>query len=413
MTRPPITLHPLEPRRLLASPVTYTLVELPFEPLDLNNADQILAADSVYQIHRAARLTKTILPTISTGATLAARKFNDEGIVIGTETLALPDNTTRSQEVLLGPNRLGVYEPSYLFDGTTAADDQTNAPVVINDIGQILTNGGEDESLPNLTGDVRLFTLGRHGALTNESANGLLQGGTRTIDVPIDINNAGQLITTDAAFPIDNFVTFRRGVGTLQTAEQLAGGAPAPLQKLNALNDNGQIVGATQQPGPNQHLNATLYQLSIRGRYYRTFLGTLPTQDTSQALAINNFGQILGTSGIIRSSGRIVDLTATITLPDPTTGVYGATQDLNTLIPDPGKDRVTQPIAINDAGVIIAEGISTRNSSRRFLLLLPSRANRRPTSTTAFTSPPPTSPNIPRATPFSTADLLHSETPLF
>jgi hypothetical protein len=412
MTRPPITLHPLEPRRLLASPITYTLVELPFEPLDLNNADQILAADSIYQFPRAARLTKAILPTITSGATLAARKFNDSGLVIGTETLTLPDNTTRAQQILLGPNRLGVYEPSYLFDGTTAADDQTNAPVVINNLGQILTNGGEDESLPDLTGDVRLFTLGRHGALTNESANGLLQGGTRTIDVPIDINNAGQLITTDAAFPIDNFVTFRRGVGTLQTAEQL-GGAPAPLQKLNALNDNAQIVGATQQPGPDQHLTATLYQLSIRGRYYRTFLAALPTQDTSQALAINNFGQILGTSAITRSSGRIVDLTATITLPDPTTGAYGATQDLNTLIPDPGKDRVTRPIAINDAGVIVAEGISTRNSSRRFLLLLPSRANRAATPTTSFAASPPISPSIARSTPFATSDLLRSETPLF
>lgn len=413
MTRTPIALESFEPRRLFASPVTYALVELPFEPLDLNNADQILAADSIYQVHRAARLTKTLLPTITPAATLAARKFNDSGIVIGTETVTLPDHTTRSQEVVLGPNGLGVYESQYLFDNTTAADQQTNAPVVINNRGQILTNGGEDESLPDLTGDVRLFTLRRHGALTNQSANGLLQGGTRTIDVPLDINNAGQLVTTDAHYPIDNFVTFRRGVGTLQTAEQLAGGVPAPLQKLNALNDDGQIVGATQQPGPNQHLNATLYQLSIRGRYYRTFLGTLPTHDTSEALAINNFGQILGTSSITRSSGRIVDLIATLTQPNATTGVYGATQDLNALIPDPGKDRVTRPIAINDAGVIVAEGISTRNSSRRFLLLLPSRANRSSASTAIVISPPPTSPAIARSTPFATADLLRSEMPLF
>ena len=73
MTRTPIALEPVEPRRLLASPLTYTLVELPFEPVDLNNADQILAADAVYQIHPAARLTQTLLPTISTGAALSAR----------------------------------------------------------------------------------------------------------------------------------------------------------------------------------------------------------------------------------------------------------------------------------------------------------------------------------------------------
>src|SRR5438046_907592 len=78
---------------------------------------------------------------------------------------------------------------------------------------------------PDLTGDVLLLTLGRHGAITSQNANALLQGGTRTIDLPLDFNNVGQLATTDAHYPVDNFVTFRRGVGTLQTAQELAGGA--------------------------------------------------------------------------------------------------------------------------------------------------------------------------------------------
>ncbi|HEY7120359.1 MAG TPA: hypothetical protein VH475_27470 [Tepidisphaeraceae bacterium] len=380
-------LESLEPRRLLAATVTYTLIELDFEPKDLNNADQILAADAIEQVRRGGRLTATSLPKVDSAATLVARRFNDDGIVIGSESFRGPNDESRSQEVLIGPDRTGQYQSRYLYDNTTSADDQPNAAVVINNPGQILTNGGEDAT-PDLTGDVRLITVGRRGALTSVNANGLLPGGTRTIDDPIDLNNAGQFVTTDAHFPVDNFVTLHRGVASLRTAQELAGGVAAPIQQLSALNDVGQIVGATQQAGAGQQLSATLYQTSRRGRYYRTFLGALPGDDTSEAVAINNAGQILGTSFSTPASGPILDLTATITQRG-SNGKYGAPQDLNGLIPDPGKDRVTRPIAINDAGLIIAEGASTRNGTQRFVLLIPSRANRVSSASAAAVSAAP------------------------
>lgn len=405
------TLDALEPRHLFASPVTYTLIELPLNIRDLNNADQLLAPTAIYQIHRGGRVTRTDLPTLNPNATLSARRINDAGVIIATETTTNPlDNSVTRQQVVIALNRHGQYTSRYLFDNTTPRDDQPNAPVVLNNANQILTDGGEDESLPDLTGDVRLITLGKQGASTSESANGLLHGGTRTIDLPLDLNNVGQVVTIDAHYPIDNFVTFRRGVGTLKTAEELADGDRAPVQHLDALNDRSQIVGATQQPGPDQHLQATLYQLSSRNRYYRTFLGTLPTHNTSESLAINNnAGQILGTSYITRSTGRTVDLTATITQPNAL-GAYAPLTDLNSLIPNPGNDRVTRPIAINDAGLILAEGVSTRNSTPRFLLLLPSRGNTSPiTRTTSVQRSIPAPPLSPIPTPFATNELVRSE----
>jgi hypothetical protein len=60
---------------------------------------------------------------------------------------------------------------------------------------------------------------------------------------------------------------------------------------------------------------------------------------------------------------------------------------LNTLIPNPGNDRVTRPIAINEAGLILAEGVSTRNGLQRFILLIPSRSNPAPITTATVAAP--------------------------
>lgn len=396
-------LDPLEPRALFAS-TSYTLLELPRDCVDLNNADQLLALTAVYQIHPGGRLTRTDLPILNPNATLAAHRINDAGVIIATETSTNPsDNSVTHQQVVIAPDRHGHYTSRYLFDNTTRLVDQPNTPVAINNANQILTDGGEDPSIPDLTGDVRLITLGRHGAATSVSANGLLPGGTRTIDDPLDINNFGHLVTTDAHFPIDNYVTLHRGVGSLRTAQQLAGGVPVPVQHFAALNDLDQIVGATQKPGPGEQLTATLYRLSRRARFYSTYLGTLAGHDTSESLAINNAGQVLGTSFTTPASGPVLDETATLTQPDAT-GVYGPMQALNTLIPDPGFDRVTHPLALNDAGLILAKGISTRNSTPRALLLLPSRSN----ATTSVQRSLPTVPTT-TATPFATRKRVRSD----
>src|SRR4051795_13126021 len=80
----------LECRRLFAATITYTLIELTFEPTDLNNLDQIAAADNVYQIRKGGRLEATALPTLVRNGRVVANRINDNGTLIGLETPGQP-----------------------------------------------------------------------------------------------------------------------------------------------------------------------------------------------------------------------------------------------------------------------------------------------------------------------------------
>ncbi|HEY7120360.1 MAG TPA: hypothetical protein VH475_27475 [Tepidisphaeraceae bacterium] len=415
-------LEPLERRTLFASPVTYTLVELDFQPQDLNNTDQIVGRD-LHQIRRGGRLTTMPLPTLDPANNPGGVKLNDDGIIIGSEGRILPTDDSVGQAVILGPDATGQYQSRYLFDGTTPDDSQANLFCVINNRGQIITSGDGDTFFDEPIHEAVLGQVGARGRLSITPINSLrLPGETLAVNRVADLNNLGQLVTsnpeTDPAVQIDNFAVLRRGHLYLTPASTLSGDTGSQSQQLASLNDSGQIVGdtaATLTDSP----AATLYQLSARGRYYRTFLAALPGDDAAAATQINNVGQILGYSYSTPGSGPILDMTATIT-QRRRNGRYGATQDLNALIPDPGKDRVTRPIAINDGGLILAEGVSTSNGSQRFLLLIPSRANRLPTSpiaAAAMTSPLPGLPTMPlaatRATSFAKDDQVRSDDDLW
>jgi hypothetical protein len=383
----PHRLDPLEPRRLFASPVTYTLIELDFQPQDLNNADQIVGRD-LHQVRRGGRLTTTSLPTHSPTNNLAPAKLNDDGIIVGSEGRIEGEDSIH-QGVILGPDATGEYQSRYLFDDTTPDHNQVNLPTVLNNLGQIITSGGGDAFFDEPIHDPALAQLGARGRLSITPLNDLrLPGETLAVNRTADLNNLGQLVATgpetDPARSVDNFAVLRRNHLYLTPASTLSRDAASKSQHLVALNDLGQIVGSTA-PTLADNPTATLYQVSSRGRYYRTFL-SLPGKDASLATAINNVGQVLGYAYTNPGAGPILDLTAFIAQRSRS-GKYGAPVDLNTLIPDPGNDRVTRPIAINDAGLILAEGASTRNSSQRFLLLIPSRSNAVPLTPATTTVP--------------------------
>src|SRR4051794_37707074 len=81
-TPPTPVIEPLECRRLFAAATTYTLIELTFEPTDLNNLDQIAAADNVYQIRKGGRLEAIALPTLVSNGRIVANRINDNGTLI-------------------------------------------------------------------------------------------------------------------------------------------------------------------------------------------------------------------------------------------------------------------------------------------------------------------------------------------
>jgi hypothetical protein len=399
-------LHPLEPRRLLA--VTYSLIELTFHPNDLSNLDQIAAADNVYQIRRGGRIVATPLPTLARNGRVVATHINDEGTMIGVDTVGQPtgDDLTTRDPVVIARDSRGQYQTRSLRDPLQGdLTDPTNL-VAINDNNEILTDGGEGE-LTNALGDERLFTLGRRGRPNSTAVNDLLlPTETRRLDLPADINNLGQIVGADLNNAIDVLYEFRRGRASIAPATFLSGDTVSDVQKLTAINDAGMIVGNTALATSGRNAEATLYQRSSRGRYYRTFLGRLPDHSDSFATALNNAGVTVGVSFAQPQFGPITEQSAFLYTP----GRHAAIQDLNTLITNPGNDHVTRPIAINDAGLIVAEAVSTRNGQQRFVLLLPSestRVTRSVEQTAAISVAPPALE--PALRPASNDDLWQSD----
>ena len=365
-------IEPLEPRRLLAAAtITYTQIELPFEPMDLNNLDQIAAADSVYQIRKGGRLEATALPTLVKNAKVVATRINDNGTMIGLETLTQP--TTGDQllrePVVVAPDSHGHYQTRSLRADPTNPIDSTNL-VAINDNDEILTDGSDAPEAAGVVGNEQLVSLRSRGRVSLTNINDILPAGeSLRFDLPTDLNKHGQAVGEGVGRFIDVYYEFHNGRASIAAATALSGDSVSDVQKLTAINDSGVIVGNTALATSGRNTEATIYQRSGRGRYYRTFLGRLNGDSDSLATAINNAGQVVGQSFFKPQFGAISAESAFILQPGDS-----SIRDLNALIENPGKDRVNRPIAINDAGLIIAEAFSTRNGRQRFVLLLPSKA---------------------------------------
>lgn len=165
----------------------------------------------------------------------------------------------------------------------------------INDHGQIV--GQFDDETKRAGGLVGGAFLWDEGGITD-----IGQSGARA-SLPVAINNRGQVIVR-SYFGNQKYrsLLWQRGqsidLGTLPGRRSC---------EANAINERGQIVGTSGS-------HAFLWQ---RGKMID--LGTLPGRQTSGALAMNDRGQIVGWSGphaVLWQKGRIVDLG---TLPGHTT----------------------------------------------------------------------------------------------
>ena len=206
------------------------------------------SAVSIYQV--------TDLGTLGGSASIA-RAINDRGQVVGESTIST------------GENHAFIWENGLMRDLGLSPGDLFAAASDINNRGQVVGAGAADFS-PH--------------ALLWENGRVIDLGGT--FSQAFAINNRGQIVgvTSGGAALWQN--------GVLQILDTLSGGSEA-----FDINDNAVIVG---------------YSTTATGESHAVMwtdggivdLGTLPGDDFSQALAINNQGQIVGRSANISQSSE-------------------------------------------------------------------------------------------------------------
>jgi probable HAF family extracellular repeat protein len=168
------------------------------------------------------------------------------------------------------------------------------------------------------------------------------------------VNNKGQVagISTDYSAQETHAFLYDGGLNDLGT-----------VSTVSDINDAGQIVGARVFDGTNHH-TAYLRETSGGPQQFQD-LGPLPLPGfvTSYARAINNQGDIVGTSGTLYGSG---DMERVFVRP-----VGGQMQDLNSLLVPGNSGWLLQSAsAINDLGQIAGTGVYY--GKKRAYLLTPS-----------------------------------------
>jgi probable HAF family extracellular repeat protein len=177
-----------------------------------------------------------------------------------------------------------------------------------------------------------------------------------TFSSAADINNMGQVVGTSTTLDGSThaFIIIK---GQMKDLGTLPG---AYTSRANAINDRGQVVGSSTFPTftPTGHAFVTVNGVM-------TDLGSLTATSNSIAFDINNKGQIVGTnidSGIQHGTPQSdPDIRAFAT-------VKGKMQDLNGLIPLNSQWKLTTANAINDKGQITGCGINPTGSQGAFVL---------------------------------------------
>lgn len=227
--------------------------------------------------------------------------------------------------------------------------------------GAFLYSKGNYQSLPQLVeaaginnqgqiaGDISLTSPpGRFAALySNGTVQNLgVQGSS--FNIGAGINNNGQVI-------------FNSSQGTTYEGYLYSNGALTELPTLGgfsgtvyAINDQGQIVGTAMTAGTYRGGDSHAYLYSD-GTIQD--LGTLPGDTTSEALGINDAGEIVGDSenGIGNPGHAFLD-------------VNGTMYDVNNLVSGDAGYVITSAVAINASGQIAADAITPSGVEHAVLL---------------------------------------------
>ena len=339
----PIVIWPTNPIVILpTNPIvirhTNPIVILPTNPIVILNTNPIVIPPG-----------DIIVPPLPTGVTLSADTAAQEIAVsissqIVGDSLATNVNTVTNTYYISRPALFRLGALVNLFPGTNSG------------YAAGINNRGEIVGSVNVNGGAAHAFVYRNG-LTTDLGNGVAAMG---------INNRGDVVglsisspPSAGAFPPASEHAFLYRHGLMRDLGTLGGSSAA----ATAINDVGEIVGWSATSS-NAETHAFLY-----GNGKMTDLGTLggappygPAQ--SSALAINNWGTIVGSSigtngthAVLYSNGGITDLNDLVTL----TYVNGPAGFL----------VLTTARGINDQGQIVGEGLfwdGAQVTTRAFLM---------------------------------------------
>jgi probable HAF family extracellular repeat protein len=168
------------------------------------------------------------------------------------------------------------------------------------------------------------------------------------------VNGYGQVA---ASSMVSGFLYVNGAITNIPALKTIA--APAPPATPTALNNAGQVVGWESDNG---NFAAFIYSYSTATTQA---LAGVPESTVQPVIAINNAGQVVGATTVV-DSGTVV----------PYFIAAGTLTDINSLIspddPNRGFVTITNAYAINDAGWILATGFDNRTQASGAYVLIPS-----------------------------------------
>lgn len=261
---------------------------------------------------------------------------NDGGDVVGTR---------QASDFLVFPGEAFLFRGGVFHNLANVFAGQMGVATDINNAGVVALWAGDDPTAHAFTYDANSGTVTDLGVLPGHEQS-----------YASAINNAGRVagISRKSGTPSDSRAFLFDG-----TMHDLG-----PATNANDMNDAGQVVGGRVVSGAS---NWTGYRCdTASGSPQFVDLGTLPGFVSSEAMGINNNGDIVGHSVSNWGSGQQI---RAFLYP-----AGGQMQDLNTLIPANSGWELTWALAINDKGQIAGTG--TYNGRRYAYLLTPeSRVN--------------------------------------
>ena len=281
-----------------------------------------------------------------------ASAINDRGEIVGGALNTTPDAFSNCAQPFPYATQVHavLWQADVMHDlGTLGGND--SCALFVNDQGQV-AGGSYTNITPNsVTGyptlapflweDGRMLDLGTLGG---------------TSGLPNGLNNRGQVVGQSNLLGDLTFHPFLWDRGVLHDLGTFGG----PSGSANGINDDGQVVGYGDLPGGPCQGFSCMHHAFLWEHGVKTDLGTLPTEICSNAVSINQSGQIVGYSTPFCNSETY----------HPFIWENGAMYDVRALIV-PGSDITLEELfEINDRGEMVGFGL-TPNGDLHTVVLVP------------------------------------------